>query len=147
LITRCIAFLIDIVVMVLACMFATYLIQWTAAFFQLDRLAIGQKMTNWGSRAVVILITVLYLPLSWTLTGQSVGKALLGLRIVRNDPRRPTLVKLSLMRSMVRASGYWLSLLPLGLGLLMAVFDEQHRTLHDRLAGTRVVYQPIKRHR
>jgi uncharacterized RDD family membrane protein YckC len=29
--------------------------------------------------------------------------------------------------------------IPVGLGLLPALFDRQHRGLHDRFAGTRVV--------
>jgi uncharacterized RDD family membrane protein YckC len=94
-----------------------------------------------------LLVWLLYMPLSWTLTGQTIGKALLGLRVIRSDPRHPSIGKLSLARSYLRVVGYWLSALPFGLGFLSAVFDEEHRTLHDRIAGTRVIYQPAKRGR
>jgi uncharacterized RDD family membrane protein YckC len=147
LISRLLAFSADILVMVLACVFATHLIDWTAMFFRLGKVAIGQQLVDFASRAAVLLVTTLYLPLSWTLTGQSVGKALFGLCVVRNDPQRRTMTKLSLVRSFVRVAGYWLSALPLGLGFLCAALDEEHRALHDRLAGSRVVYQPASRGR
>jgi uncharacterized RDD family membrane protein YckC len=45
-------------------------------------------------------------------------------------------------RSALRLFGYAASVLPLFLGLLMALFDGERRTLHDRLAGTVVVEEP-----
>jgi uncharacterized RDD family membrane protein YckC len=147
LVSRLLAFFIDLAVIMLVCVIATYLIAWTSAFFRLGKLAMGQRLVVLASRAVIVLVTTLYLPLSWTLTGQSVGKAILGLRVVRHDPRHRTTTKLSLPRSLLRAAGYWLSAMPLGLGFLWAAFDEEHRTLHDRLAGTRVLYQPVARRR
>jgi uncharacterized RDD family membrane protein YckC len=45
-------------------------------------------------------------------------------------------------RAAVRFFGRVASVLPLFLGLLMALFDRKRRTLHDRLAGTVVVEQP-----
>jgi uncharacterized RDD family membrane protein YckC len=146
-ISRLFAFFIDVVVMVVASVCATHLIAWTAEFFRLDRIATGQRLVDWGSRLAVASVTALYLPLSWTLTGQSLGKLTLGLRVVRNDPRHPEVTKLSLPRSFLRGAGYWLSALPFGLGFLCAAFDEERRTLHDRLAGTRVLYQPRRRRR
>ena len=147
LISRLLAFYIDIVVIVAAGLCITHLFAWSAAFFRLDKLAAGQLLVDVLSRVAVVLGTVFYFPLSWTLTGQSFGKLVLGLRVVRNDPRNPTLTKLSLARSFLRGAGYWLSALPFGLGFLWGAFDEQHRTLHDRLAGTRVVYQLSKKRR
>ena len=147
LVSRLIAFLIDIVVMTLMCVFATYLISWTAAFFRLGAFAIGHRLVDIGARVAILLVTALYFPLSWTLTGQSVGKAILGLRVVRHDGRHPTLTTLSLARSFLRAAAYWLSAVPLGAGFLCAAFDQEHRTLHDRIAGTRVLYQPTRRRR
>jgi uncharacterized RDD family membrane protein YckC len=42
-------------------------------------------------------------------------------------------------QSIVRAAGYIVSALPLGLGFLPALFGPERRALHDRLADTRVV--------
>jgi uncharacterized RDD family membrane protein YckC len=141
LVSRLLAFVIDMVAMMILCMFLTYLITWTAAFFRLSKLAIGQLMVDFASRGAVILVTLLYFPLSWTLTGQSLGKVMLGVRVVRNDKNHPTVTEMSLPRSCLRAAGYWLSALPFGLGFLWAAFDDEGRTWHDRLAGTRVVYR------
>jgi uncharacterized RDD family membrane protein YckC len=144
-VSRSIAFAIDMFVMAFACVVGTYFIAWTVGFFRLGTFAIGHRLVDFGSRAVVIAVMVFYLPLCWTLTGQSVGKAILGLRVVRHDAQNPSVTRVSLPRSFLRAAGYWLSALPLGLGFLWAAFDEDHRTLHDRLAGTRVVYDSTKR--
>jgi len=145
LISRWLAFLLDIAVMMLAAVASTYLIEWTGEFFRLDKFPIGHRIVDVTSRVTVLLVWLLYFPLSWTLTGQSVGKAILGLRVVRSDPRHPSETKLSLPRCYLRVAGYWLSALPFGLGFLTAVFNAEHRTLHDRIAGTRVVYQPSQR--
>ena len=142
--SRLAAFLVDIFVISVACMFATGAIAWTAQFFRVATFAFGHRLVSFGSRAAVLGIIVGYLPLSWTFTGQSVGKALFGLRVVpaRGDS---TVSRLSLARSSLRFAGYWVSALPLGLGFWWAAFDVQHRALHDRLAGTRVVYDVAHR--
>jgi uncharacterized RDD family membrane protein YckC len=41
--------------------------------------------------------------------------------------------------AVVRALGYMVNWILLGLGWLLAYFDERHQGLHDRLAGTYVV--------
>ena len=66
--------------------------------------------------------------------GQTFGKMAFGVRVV--DPAgRPVTISVAL----VRALGYLVSVLPLGLGLVLMFFDTQRRALHDRLAGTRVL--------
>ncbi len=67
--------------------------------------------------------------------GQSVGMALVGIRIVRADGR-----PLSWGRSLLRHTlGYGLAVLPLGLGLLWMFVDGKGRGWHDILSGTWVV--------
>jgi uncharacterized RDD family membrane protein YckC len=68
--------------------------------------------------------------------GQTPGKMLLGLRVVTNDYREPTL-----QRALARSLCYFLSSAFLGLGFLMAAVDREKRTLHDFIAGTYVVKQ------
>ncbi|MBI3077554.1 MAG: RDD family protein [Deltaproteobacteria bacterium] len=67
-------------------------------------------------------------------SGQTLGKILLGLRVVRahGDP-------LGLDLAFLRAVGYLLSALLLGGGFLWALFDTDHQGLHDKLAGSYVV--------
>ncbi len=82
-----------------------------------------------------LLISVSYLLFFWTMGGQTPGKALLGLRVVTRDGGR-----LSFWRSLVRFFGYWLSSLLFGAGFLWASVDNYREGLHDKLAGTSVVY-------
>lgn len=65
--------------------------------------------------------------------GQTVGKSLLGLRVVGAD-REP----ISPGRSLARVCGYVFSALPLGVGFLLAAFPPR-RALHDYLAATVVI--------
>ncbi len=69
--------------------------------------------------------------------GQTLGKRLLGLRIVATDGGRP-----SLLRCAIRSALSLVSLGLLGLGFLLALFNRSGRSLHDLLAGTWVVEAP-----
>ena len=143
-VSRAIALVIDVFVMAVACMFMTLIFAWTGTFLRMGAFSGGPHLVDLAARVAIVLVGVFYLPLSWALTGQSVGKAILGLRVVRRGAESST-EPLALWRCFVRGTGYWLSAVPFGLGFLLAAFDKEHRTLHDRLAGTRVVYQPPKR--
>lgn len=68
-------------------------------------------------------------------TGQTLGKAALGIRVARRSG-----LPLGLPRALLRTFGYLLSLLPFGLGFLLALGGER-RALHDRLAGSVVLRQ------
>jgi uncharacterized RDD family membrane protein YckC len=67
--------------------------------------------------------------------GATPGKVALGLRVVRADGAR-----VSLGLSFGRFFADWLSQLTMGIGYIMAAFDEEKRALHDRICETRVVY-------
>jgi uncharacterized RDD family membrane protein YckC len=71
--------------------------------------------------------------------GQTIGKMAAGTRVVPADPAAPVAGRVSFGQSVVRAAGYIVSALPLGLGFLPALFGPERRALHDRLADTRVV--------
>ena len=60
---------------------------------------------------------------------------LLGLRL-----RRPSGEPPSVVRSIVRAIGTWISIIPLFAGYIPVLFDARRRGLPDYLAGTEVVY-------
>ncbi|HKQ69797.1 MAG TPA: RDD family protein [Polyangiaceae bacterium] len=96
----------------------------------------------WGRRALILvdlgavaLVTFCMFPLAWSLTGASLGKALLGLRVVSHDGAHMTLA-----RSLLRLAGYWVSALPLFAGFAASLVDARGRAWHDRLARTAVVY-------
>jgi len=83
----------------------------------------------------IVLWMFVYFASSWALWGKTVGKAVLGLRIVRRDG-----ADLEGRRAVTRALVYPLTFLSLGIGFAMAVVDRERRALHDVLAGTAVVY-------
>ena len=66
--------------------------------------------------------------------GQTVGKMMMGIKVVADDDK-PT----GLGVAFLRWSGYLLSLVPMALGFLWPAFDRDRRAWHDRLAGTRVI--------
>ncbi len=68
--------------------------------------------------------------------GQSIGKMLTGLRVVKSDGGIPTFKKL-LLRHLI---GYPLTILTGGLGFLYSILNAKGRTLHDYVAGTEVIY-------
>ena len=69
-----------------------------------------------------------------TAGGQTLGKMAAGIKVVSAEPRSPLDVGRVFVRELV-----WLVLAaPAGLGLL-TVLSRDHRGVHDRFAGTRVV--------
>jgi len=72
-------------------------------------------------------------------TGQTIGKMAAGTRVIPADPAAPASERVTFGQAVVRAAGYLVSALPIGLGFLPAFFGQERRALHDRLADTRVV--------
>jgi len=83
--------------------------------------------------ACMALFVVLYTIALHALEGQTVGKLLVGIRVVGLDGEPP-----AFGASVLRFVAYAASLLPLGLGFVMAGLRSDKRALHDLLAGTRV---------
>jgi uncharacterized RDD family membrane protein YckC len=72
---------------------------------------------------------------AFTAGGQTIGKMAMGIRVVPADELATLDVGHAAVRTLV-----WLALaLPAGLGFLTALLGHDHRGLHDRFAGTRVV--------
>ncbi len=89
--------------------------------------------------SVVLSLLAALLPVSyewWTVRrwAATPGKRLLGLRIIDLDGSPP-----SSARALARALARWLTALSGGIGYLLCLFDGEKRTLHDRIAGTKVV--------
>ena len=68
--------------------------------------------------------------------GATIGKILCGLKVIRADGA-PLSTGLATGRYF---AARWLNLFTLGIGYLMAAFDDQKRALHDRICETRVIY-------
>jgi uncharacterized RDD family membrane protein YckC len=84
--------------------------------------------------AFLLILDGGYLIVFTTAGGQTIGKMLAGLRVMGDDDRR-----VDTAGAVLRAVGCLVTLLTLGLGYLPVFFSAEGRTLHDRIAGTRVV--------
>jgi uncharacterized RDD family membrane protein YckC len=73
----------------------------------------------------------------WALRGQSLGMMAVRIEVTDRDgePLRPS-------RAAVRALVWPLSMLPLAIGGLPVLFDDERRALHDMVAGTVVLELP-----
>lgn len=71
----------------------------------------------------------------WTQKQATPGKAALSLRVLDADSGE----NLSVGQSIGRYLGYFVSMIPLGLGLLWVAFDRRKQGWHDKLAHTVVV--------
>lgn len=72
---------------------------------------------------------------AFTAGGQTLGKMAAGIRVVQSDSD----ASLDLGRAFLRTLMWVVLAVPAGLGFLSAVLTRDHRGLHDRFAGTRVV--------
>ena len=68
--------------------------------------------------------------------GQTIGKMILKLRVIGDDGR-----PVDAAGGVLRAAGCMLVPITLGLSYVPVLFSSDHRALHDRLAGTRVVHE------
>lgn len=78
-----------------------------------------------------------FIALCWKFMGSTPGKLLMGCHII--DARTGS--KLSWKQVMIRLLGYFISALPLYGGFIWAAFDKHKQGLHDKLAGTLVIYE------
>jgi uncharacterized RDD family membrane protein YckC len=90
------------------------------------------NLSNWYT----LVVFVAYYALATYLgNGRSIGKWLFRIRVVSLVHER-----ISLWHSLERALGYGASFLEFGFGFLQYFIDPNHRTVHDRIAETIVVY-------
>jgi uncharacterized RDD family membrane protein YckC len=83
-----------------------------------------------------IVWTVAYFVFFWSSTGQTPGDRAMCIRVVDGRGRGP----LKPRRALLRFAGLVLAAIPLFAGLLIMLWDDRRRCLHDRLARTVVVY-------
>ena len=84
---------------------------------------------------VALLFFYSYFVFFLSTTGQTVGMALMGLRVVTITGQR-----LRPGRALLRTLCYGLSLAPFGLGYLWVLGQDQRQAWHDRIARTYVLY-------
>ena len=83
---------------------------------------------------IYLMVSILYDIGFWVLSGQTPGKRVLGVRVMRTDGKR-----LRLGNALGRQVGYWVSAI-FFVGFLWILFDNKRQGFHDKLAGTIVTY-------
>jgi uncharacterized RDD family membrane protein YckC len=129
---RCGAFLIDYLLVIafpVICLL-------TARFSGLDGARLLSSEWNTAGWLIALLVAVSDLVLLPAFSGQSVGKIVTGLRIVRIDGTAPSIRTIVLRQTV----GYLLTLFSFGIGFLVSVFSSKGRALQDYLTGTVVIY-------
>jgi uncharacterized RDD family membrane protein YckC len=93
----------------------------------------GTSGASWLVAALVGFTNIVFLPM---FSGQTIGKIVTGLRIVRIDGTAPTIGAIAFRQT----AGYLLTLATAGIGFILSVFSGKGRALHDYLSGTVVIY-------
>ena len=96
-------------------------------------------LTYYSAYLIVFIVSfvflhMVYFTLFHAWSGQTVGKMIMGIRVVAADNE---LIPPSV--AFLRWTGYILSFVPLASGFLWSAVDKDHCTWHDRLAQTRVI--------
>lgn len=89
------------------------------------------KIMEFAACAALLAVGVLYQELFFLLAGGTPGMHYAGLALCTFEDQKPTRKQ---MRR--RIGALMLSLLPAGLGILWAIFDEDHLSWHDRISRT-----------
>jgi uncharacterized RDD family membrane protein YckC len=131
-VSRLAAITIDLVILVTTITVVTLISQWLLA-----TLGLGQAtklLVGWLTVAFAVLLWLSYFVGLIATGGQTVGKRIMGLRVVRTDGSR-----VSGRTSFKRFIGYILGL-PLFWGYLLVLVDNRRQTFHDHFSDTFVIY-------
>jgi uncharacterized RDD family membrane protein YckC len=131
---RAVALAVDLVVFALV----------QASFGAIATLFLGPSPEGEGPHAsaffFTLLFTAAYATVLHTVAGQTVGKSLVGVRVVGMDG-----ALLTAGPSLLRYLACYISAIPLGFGFIMAGLRRDKRALHDLIAGSRVERLPSQR--
>lgn len=129
---RCGAILIDYV-LVVAIPVITLLLIVSVSGSQTGAVTGVSNSTGWLLGAIVYAADFFVLPL---VNGQTIGKMLTGIRIVKSDGSPVGAGSLVLRQTL----GLLFTIFSLGAAFLVAAFSRSGRALHDFVAGTTVIY-------
>jgi uncharacterized RDD family membrane protein YckC len=103
-----------------------------------------------GVLACIVAVSFIWLSLTWIISiayyvgflawrGQTPGKMIVGIKVIRTD-KNP----LTLRDSVVRYCGYLVSLFSFCAGFIIIAFDKKKQGFHDKIADTYVVKLPVR---
>ena len=147
-VSRFIAFIIDIAVINILLLFIGWFISISLALvhyisnlgLDIDTIPYIQTILNFLANPYFIALFVigtifLYFTFFLVFSGHTPGKAFMGLRVVTKSGG-----KISFIRSVVRFFAYIPTILSLGIGFFWIVIDDQRQAWHDTISNTFVIY-------
>ena len=147
-VTRSVAFLIDLMIVAVTVAATSWLLSSTFNLIGINltdcpatalRLGVIPRYICDATRLALAVYAALFAPIYavffWTFGGQTPGMAVMGIRVVRTDGK-----PMSFFRSIRRLIGFDLCLLTLGIGFLPILVSNDREGLHDKIAGTCVIY-------
>ncbi|MEM9777088.1 MAG: RDD family protein, partial [Chloroflexota bacterium] len=144
--SRFVAFSIDLAILVGFSAFVNWVVITAMGLVGIDLLAPLEEASANLVRSIMLIgkVALVILPLFqmgaywfffWNITGQTIGKRIMGVRVVRVDGGRMTTIY-----TVRRIIMYVLGMVPLFLGFLWILLDDERRGWHDKFAGTCVIY-------
>ena len=148
-VSRMLAILVDLLLVIVTLIVVGLTIQLIFRFLNLDTFfsnivsdleerfnlvgSVVRLLTGLGS--FYFIFFMYYVTLHTVAGGITIGKALMGLRVVRMDG-----VPLNIGRSTRRYVTFILATLPFFLGLFWVIWDDRRQGWHDKLSNTCVIY-------
>jgi uncharacterized RDD family membrane protein YckC len=83
---------------------------------------------------LVLVWSVGYLVYFWTTSGQTIGKKVMGVKVVTTDGEL-----VGVGKAILRIIGYAISGIVFYLGFIWIIFDSEKQGWHDKIAGTYVI--------
>jgi uncharacterized RDD family membrane protein YckC len=90
-----------------------------------------------GGNVLSILVNITYFVVFWVWRGQTPGKMLLGVKIIKEDGSG-----VSISVALLRYLGYIVSIAVAFIGFIWVAFDNRKQGFHDKMAETLVVIIP-----
>ncbi len=108
--------------------------------FMLPHLALGMSfniaLPGWVLLTHIFIVLGAYFVWYWHHGGQTLAMQTWKIQLLTPSGTQPSLTQLALRYVLA-----WPCLVYLGAGLFWAIFDRDRQFLHDRLAGTRLVFK------
>ena len=133
-VSRLLAYFVDIAVISVGFSLLMGVVTYLVNLFSGDRIDAAGPSWGWPYALGYATFAFFYWVIGLTIAGNSIGKGVLGLRVLGTDGR-----PIRGRQAIVRVVVYPFSFI-LGLGLLPIVTARSHRALHDKAAHTKVEY-------
>jgi uncharacterized RDD family membrane protein YckC len=135
LVTRTVAFVIDAAVVNIGAFIGGASVTLALSIFGVSLDELPTAVAAAVGAAGWVVLSVAYFVGSWMLTGQTLGMRFMTIRVVRLDGKA-----VRLGQALRRLVGMVIAAIPLFAGYLLILVDDRRRGLHDRIAGTIVVF-------